>query len=354
MANELKRQRELDYTKTLAIFMMCIIHVFEELSIYNMETSLPSGFAENLIQFAAGPLGAPMFIFATGVGMVFSRNQEPGKIFQRGVSLFLLGVLLNICRDVIPRLIVWFISGTFQGWEEYHYQLFNVDVLHFAGLAFILTALFRKKGLPPLAVLPIAVAMQAVGNWLSLVTEPKGIWEVLLSFFYYTGDLSCFSLLPWYLSLAIGVVCGTLMQTYADDPDKLHRGFFLTSFCCLLGLLCACYFNNVDVRVFYALHENLLYRQTFFNFLYNIFNILLLLSAVHFIIKKVPMGYSFFNYCGTNLTKIYIIQWMIIGWMTSFQGYLHIEPNFNESILLGIGIALVSMGISKLLPALKL
>ena len=63
MANELKRQRELDYTKTLAIFMMCIIHVFEELSIYNMETSLPSGFAENLIQFAAGPLGAPMFMF---------------------------------------------------------------------------------------------------------------------------------------------------------------------------------------------------------------------------------------------------------------------------------------------------
>ena len=354
MENEPKRQRELDYTKTFAIFFMCIIHVFEELSIYDMERALPSGFAENLVQFAAGPLGAPMFIFATGVGMVFSRNQEPGKIFRRGVSLLLLGILLNICRDVIPRLIVWFISGTFQGWEEYRYQIFNIDVLHFSGLAFMLTALFRKKGFSSLVVLPIAVAMQAVGNWLSLATEPKGVWEVLLSYFYYIGDMSCFSLLPWYLSLVIGVVCGQIMQAYAEDPDTMHYGFLVGSGCCLLGLLFACYCNNVDVRVFYSLYENLLYRQTFFNFLYNTFVILFLLSVIHFIIKKVPMGYRFFNYCGTNLTKIYLIQWMIIGWMTSFQDYLLIQPNFSESVLLGIAIALVSMGISKLLPALKL
>ena len=70
----------------------------------------------------------------------------------------------------------------------------------------MLTAFFLKKGLSPLVVLPIAVALQAVGNWLSLVTEPKGVLEVLLSYFYYIGNLSCFSLFPWYISLVIGMV----------------------------------------------------------------------------------------------------------------------------------------------------
>ena len=182
----------------------------------------------------------------------------------------------------------------------------------------------------------------------------KKCFAAILFLIILTGDLSCFALLTWYLSLVVGLVCGTMMQYYADNPDGLHRGFLVASISGLMGLLSACYINNVDERVFYALYENLLYRQTFFNFLYNTFCILFMVSAIHFIIKKFPAGYGFFNYCGTNLTKIYIIQWLIIGWMTSFSDYLKIEPGFQASILLGIGIALVSMGISKLLPPLKL
>ncbi len=44
---------------------------------------------------------------------------------------------------------------------------------------------------------------------------------------------------------------------------------------------------------------------------------------------------------------------MIIGWLTSFQDYLHLEPEFGGSVGLGIVIAIISIGISKLLPPLK-
>ena len=74
---------------------------------------------------------------------------------------------------------------------------------------------------------------------------------------------------------------------------------------------------------------------------------------IHIVTKKVTKGYGFFRYCGSNLTTIYVIQWLIIGWMCSFQPYLQITPGFGGSIGLGILIALASIGISKLIPPIK-
>ena len=57
------RQKELDYAKTIAILFMIIIHVWENLSIYNVVTEAPEGLWENILQFGAGPLAAPVFMF---------------------------------------------------------------------------------------------------------------------------------------------------------------------------------------------------------------------------------------------------------------------------------------------------
>ena len=44
---------------------------------------------------------------------------------------------------------------------------------------------------------------------------------------------------------------------------------------------------------------------------------------------------------------------MIIGWMTSFQDYLKIDPGMEMSVVLGILIAAVSIGIARILPRFK-
>ena len=300
MENKLTRQTELDYAKTLAIFFMVIIHVLEELSCFGIEETLPSGFWENLIQFGAGPLAAPLFIFAMGVGSVYSRNQDPDRMFRRGVKLLLAGIALNLARDVLPRLLVCLISGTAPEWEDLRYQIFNIDILHFSGLAFMLTALFKKLKVSTLALVPIAVVMQALGNWLSVLTEPTGVWELLCSYFFYTGDLSCFPLLSWYLCMPVGMAAGTLMQKYADQMDIAYRRAFWGSLCMLVGLLFACWVSGIDLRVFYSLYDNLLYRQTYFNFLYNTSVIAMLLAVIHFVTRSWTKVYGFFKYCGSK------------------------------------------------------
>ena len=91
-----KRQVEFDYIKTLAIFFMVIIHVLEEISTYGAYEVIPAGFWENLIEFGAGPLAAPAFMFAMGVGIIYSRHNEPSELFRRGVRLLILAFGLNL------------------------------------------------------------------------------------------------------------------------------------------------------------------------------------------------------------------------------------------------------------------
>ena len=61
----------------------------------------------------------------------------------------------------------------------------------------------------------------------------------------------------------------------------------------------------------------------------------------------------FFDFCGRNLTTIYVVQWMIIAWLTSFQAYLHFEPDMEMSLMAGLVIAGISILITKLLPPIR-
>lgn len=97
------RHYEFDYAKTLAIFFMVIIRVIEKISIVEM-AAMPTGFWENFIQFETGPLVAPAFIFAMGVGLILSHNQGPMQIFKRGLKLLIVALLLNLARDVLPSI----------------------------------------------------------------------------------------------------------------------------------------------------------------------------------------------------------------------------------------------------------
>ena len=117
--------------------------MIEELSTVDID-ALPSGFWENFIQFGAGPLAAPVFIFAMGVGIVFQRHQEPIQLFKRGLKLWAAPVPEYLQRCDPSSYCQSDFRKLTPEWETLRYQLFNIDILHFAGLAFILTALFKR------------------------------------------------------------------------------------------------------------------------------------------------------------------------------------------------------------------
>ena len=357
MEADKKRLIEFDYAKTLAILFMVIIHVVEELSNVEVYETLPKGMLENIIQFGAGPLAAPQFMLAMGVGVVFSRYHDPRSLFRRGVRLLLLGLALNIGRDVIPRLLAAAVSGKGPDWENLYFQIFNIDILHFAGLAMMFTALLKALRVPVLALIPIGVILQAAGNWLALLTVPKGgAAEAVCSYFFYTGELSSFPLLNWYIIMAAGLVGGELLLTArkVNDSDRFFLACFIGGAGLLAGIVSTCLYYRIDIRNFYALYNDWLYKQTFFHFLFNACIIAVELSAFHFLCRHGSKCDGFASFCGVNLNTIYIIQWMIIGWLASFKDLLKLDLSLNMSVVVGIVIAFISIGITRLLPRIRL
>lgn len=69
------RQPELDVAKVAAILYMVVIHVYEEMSVVNYWVR-PDSLFRTVLEFLGGPLAAPVFMFAMGVGMVYTRHRS--------------------------------------------------------------------------------------------------------------------------------------------------------------------------------------------------------------------------------------------------------------------------------------
>ena len=340
-----KRQLEFDYVKTLAVFFMVIIHVLEEISAYGAYERVPAGFWENLIEFGAGPLAAPAFMFAMGVGIIYSCHNEPSELFRRGVRVSILAIVLNLVRGVIPTLTVSAIRGTVDP-DRIFYLMFNVDILHFAGLSLMLTALLKKLHLPPLAFVPIAIVMQIVGNLLPPLTADCHILLYILGSWFHTSPLSAFPLLICYIHIAVGIAFGDVLIRQ-KDLDRFYRVILWGSLSLLAGLLYTLVSSGYDLKNLYMLYNEMYYQQTFLHFAFNTLVIMLELSLFHFMLNQFRPAEGFVRFCGKNLNSIFLIQWVIIGIWVGFGGS---DFGFWGSVLWGFVIAFASIGITKLLP----
>ena len=344
-----KRQEEFDYIKTLAIFFMVIIHVLEEISAYGAYEVVPTGFWENLIEFGAGPLAAPAFMCAMGVGIIYSRRNEPSELFRRGVTVFILAIGLNLARGFLPTFTVSAIRGTIDP-DRLFYLTFNVDILHFAGLSLMLTALLKKLHVPPLAFVPIAIVMQIIGNLLPPLTEDCPVVLYILGSLFHTSPLSAFPLLICYIHIAVGIAFGDILIRQ-KDLDRFYRVIFGGSLSLLAGLLFTLVSLGYDLKNLYVLYDELYYQQTFLHFTFNTLVIMLELSLFHFMLNRFRPAEEFVRFCGKNVNSIYLVQWIIIGIWVGFGGS---DFGFWGSVLWGFVIAFASIGIIRILPPFDL
>ena len=92
------RQPEFDYLKTLIILLMLPIHTYENFS--------RDCFSE-IIEFIGIFFGAPGFMMLMGIGMKYTRHQDPSNYISRGILLFTKGLYVNLLKNALPNLIVW-------------------------------------------------------------------------------------------------------------------------------------------------------------------------------------------------------------------------------------------------------
>lgn len=149
-----KRILEIDFFRTLALFLMILYHFIYDLDEW---TSIPID-VDSVIWFSIGKLAALLFIFLSGISSGLSKHPV-----QNGIRLLFWGLVISlVTRIVMPGQYVRF------------------GILHFLGTMMLIYPLLRKRSNTFLFILTIS--------------------SVGLGFFFSTQILTNAGLLPFGLT----------------------------------------------------------------------------------------------------------------------------------------------------------
>lgn len=346
------RQPELDYLKTVAIFLMVSQHAIEVLANFDSEEVPPSGFFQHLTEFSWEFLCAIIFIFSIGFGLYYTRKKKPQQLAWRGLRLLRDAYLLNIARGVLPPLLVWMVKGGEIDPSLIITRLFTVDVLHFAAVSYFFVALLKQCRVSKYAFFPISAVMLFIIYWIEPTLEgiEGQFLAIPLSFFFYCGGISCFPLFDYFVFLVIGMLVGEFLSD-SDLSDRFYIILFWFSLTIFVGIYLTMKISGVPFSRYYDMTAMVL-NSDFGKLIMHVLVLLGEFAFFHFVhksLKKCEKVRGFVRFCGTNLTTVYIIHWIIICWLAALMRIFDIQGgNFETTMLISVAITMVSLGIAKM------
>lgn len=298
------RQPELDIAKGLAIIFMIWTHVFEELS-----PDTEGAFVTLVRNILGGPLAAPVFMICLGIGISFSKKNTPKDLLYRGISLLKIGLLLNLVRYVLPDFIKYALTND----SAYLYDtfaLFSVDILQFAGLAFLFLAAAKKLKLKYPALLLIGVATSLLGMSLRWIETDSYVINQFIGLLWGTKTATFFPFLNWIIFPISGMAFGLLMQHCRDK-----KGFYLymTPLCAGLMII---YLILTIVYGFMFTSSGAYYFLGLFDAVFFIIFALMCFAVHYRLLQLFPkVQFKILMRWSKNTNNIFCIHWSIIGWL---------------------------------------
>ena len=346
------RQKELDWAKSFAIVAMICVHVYEQISVVDTEV-VPTDAFRIILEFVAGPLAAPLFMFCMGVGIMYSKNTAPAQMVKRAFNLLRNGYLLSFFKGTLPTAIA-IVLGFAVPWTLAE-SFFLVSILQFAGMAFLTIALMRKMNISLPVMLVISLVLSVLGGQLSKL-DFSGSWlQYLFGLFFETNDVTTFPLFRWIFYPVFGMIFGYFLLRTTDK-----NRFYLRIF--PIGILGTVAFSIIytalgfDIRTMFMLSGRVYYSQSLLHHLFISLVIMAALPVYYFLsvkIKAEPVTKAV-SYLGKNLDVIYLTQWMIICYLQSFLIIAgDVKVGVGLIIPVGILILLGSIGIIELIRLAK-
>ena len=344
-----ERRYELDLLKALAIISMIICHC-----VFRLGSHHPG--YERDIRYLVGDLFfgdylavAHAFMFAMGVGIVYSRRNRPADLVRRGIRLYILGFVLNFFRYGIYALADGLIEGAFA--EETLYALIAQDILQFAGLALIATGLFKRLKLNEVHMFGIGVILSVAGGAAAFLFQGSYAANYILGHFVTTTEgESCFVFFNWYIFAASGLLFGAALRR-TRDPDRFY-GRILRIACPVMLLYAVL---TAVFRPMFLTKRGWYYAASLPEAAGLLSIDLTLLAVFYFLLKKTGASrFSVFITMSRNVSRIYCIHWCILGFVDSVFCYL-LGFAFPWPVIYLFGIALIflSAWIAPRLPGRK-
>ena len=343
------RQLELDLAKAFVIVNLATIHTVIECSTDEVLARGAPFFFDSVL---GGPLAAPMFLFAMGIGFVYTRRQDAAAFLYRGIKLAIVGFLLNVFRFLIPFVTGYLISGDREQFlEPLFYRVFGNDILQFSAVCFLFVALLKKLKIPDIGFVIIAVIMRLAGDFITGIDTGSQVLNVILAHFIAIEDsaqmvFSDFPLLNWFIIPAIGYVFGKKLISCADKK----KFYLVTSLPCFI--FAAVWFTRgiINAAGMFDEGQNSYYHMGSLDMLSSIASAVAFIGIYYLIIKVIPKQIMLVIVkISAAITFVYCIQWILVMWTTDFA--LHILRGTqllpeNLSIILGYLLGVVSVALS--------
>lgn len=229
----LNRQKEIDLTKTVAIFFLVLVHVSLFIGFSNSNP-----LAETL-DLLSTLFGASTFMVLMGFGISY-KNDHPNKIIKRGFKILFLGYLFNAIFSIFPLFIYHAYDSQEITSNDVIFYLLNDDIMQFAGLALIFYGLLKKIKLNDFFILGIAIAISTAMNFVRPITTSSSIANQIIGLFITSKSgsslLSNFPLCEWFIFVPLGAIFGNVLK-HVQNKTKFYLILYISSLLLILGYL---------------------------------------------------------------------------------------------------------------------
>ena len=350
------RQLDVDIAKAQMVLMLPFIHCIIECT---SDEGLCSGIPYLFDTIIGGPFSAPMYLFAMGIGLAYSRKKTVELQLKRGFTLIGIFYLSNTCRFPIPYLIGYKISGDREHFiDPLFYRWLGNDVLLFAGLAIITIAVFRYFKLSERAMLVIAAVMTLTASLIGEVDTHSMFGNIFLGYLIGTDDatglvISDFPLMIWLIIPVTGMLFGRIL-TRVRDKDAFYRIVSLPA------LIIALIYFPVGIHCGWGMFgegQNCYYHMKILDICICLLLDIGMLGVWHKLSLMIGnRSKAFFSEVSANITSIYCIHWVFVRTITNVILYIkngtQILPLW-ETMLLSLAILIVSIIIARYYKILK-
>ncbi len=313
-----KRQLEIDIAKGFAIFFMFLVHCYEN---YGSNAIQTKGFISHLIYFIGGPLAAPVFMFCMGIGMVYTHKQSSNNFIKRGLTLLLIGYVLNFIRDFIPYTILSYLYHDASLFEKAKDYLVCTDVLPFAGLAYLFMGLFKRTKLKDRWLVVFYVICAILNVMLLPIKFRTRSIACITGLIWGSWENTWFPFLTWIVYPIAGYLFGKqLIKT--KNSDHFYQKILTWTGLLFFPLITLMYELHIDCGAIKGYFGMEYFQTNWFGNLIILELILLWIAFWHFasenlpsIIKNTLIRWS------REINTIYIVQWVLIGYGNLVFGY---------------------------------
>lgn len=329
----MKRLQFVDLARGFTVLFVPIIHFFMLFSTTEVHTTIVGYF---LIAIAEGP-GGQLFMLLMGFSFTLSKNQSLRGVLKKAILLFLVGCCLNGGKFLVLRklgLLPEVVADELQlapGLKGDMQILLMGDILHFAaiGLLFLYVVHYfvKQKWMVGAMIILIIIGTPCFWNH-----SDNYLWQLIGG----APPRVFFPFFPWIAYSLTGYLWGLYYK---------HYGTVVLSWCGLSGIMLIVLGLFIDAKF----HEENMYGfyRTFPGA--TVWHIGIVLVVIFFWFRvsqadKLTRHLFILEYSSKQITRIYVIQWLLVCWSLSFIPYQSL--GLSASITGGILVTFATYFIS--------